>query len=452
MWKYSALLLLAMGVAILNYNSHQKNIHRFDMNDDLLTINDQAFHPPNRVPLYYYLYWDPEKDGNISKLESMIESFKQLKITDLVLGPLNRQLLSDEKSLNTSSGKYTDSLEKFDPRFLEMSRLTGFLYRANLKSIRSHICINLNSVNKISSAANNKERTYLFRPSDNECTDKTEDLATCTKKNTKDFMDEKPEVARYLHQVLNSIWVSKGFSGAFLYEGEYYHEKTLRFFTEEFSKLRGEQFELNVFFEESNSSDLIRLMENNILKKVFLYDYPFVLKNVLEGNISVNFFQTYLENIFNRHHNKIIVPLTTLDKGIGQILNNKKAFINKSWLFTIGLGGQLFLSNYNDIESNFKFIELYKKYYEKLGGRLKVVGTNNPNIFCISKNKLKNKEFTLNSISCMNLSNSSQELEIKNLDKIWNNGTLEIVTNKIQSASEKLGILLPHETKIFIAN
>lgn len=442
MWKYISLLVLVLGVFLLSYSNHQKNINRFDDNSNLVGIKDKDFIDPDRTRLYFLKTWHPDRDGDISKMETLIKPMRSRGITDLVIGPLNSQMMADG-ALNITQGEYNDRIDSIDRRFSSFSVLTEFLFKAKKEKLNTHLAINLNSVHRYSSLASNKEFSYLFRNPTTKCNNNKTYQPKCTGKDAIDFRDEDPQVKDYLYRALKSVWLSKGFKGAFLYQGNFYHQETINYFKKGLDKTE-EKYELNLFFEKQNSMIYLNYLKEGLINQLYLFNFSTYLTDFLVGKNKKDVFTKYLETIFKIKSKFLITPLKFVDSKHSTVLREK------AWAFTIGLGSNLFLFEDINLDKYEKYFKLYLKYQKRFKGFLKVLKIENSNVFCYSKNDTVDRKPILKSITCINLSDSSQELVVEALHKSWKKGFFDILTNKKFSTKDKVDTLLPHESRIYI--
>lgn len=449
MLKYCLILIIPLFAFVTTYLRHIDHVNQYKEDDNLKTFKD--LEQIDKAPLYYYLYQDPTNKSD-QKREATIPLLAENNFTDLILSPLNKQLNINEK-VTYALGTYSEAIDQIDPRLMSEAQLSAFLFKAQKAGLKTHLSINLNSLH--SAVTSSKERLELkdfFRKNAKRCPRDVIYDPNCYFPYSIDFNDQFPSTLKYLYESLNAVWISKGFNGAFLLQGGGYHQESIKYFRRNLNKDHKESISLNMIFENRNANIFQQYVEKKLIDDLFLYNFPFFIKKLLDKEINQEELKVYLEQTFSLNNERLIIPATLLYMGIDNFLGNKPELIKKFWLFAISSGGKILTSNFNDLKKAKPYLEIYQKHYKRFRGYLKVIKTANENIFCFSKNQRKNEEAFISSLTCLNLAQNSQELTINNLKSIWKDGYTNILTNKTSPATDNIGTLLPHDVVILLGN
>jgi len=516
--KFNLLILVFAVIGFFAYRNLKQTYKKFEKEDS--TETKEALNIPSQnlktadSRLFYYINVDRFIDGNkennkninLNTLNSFhggdiigivgaLDYLSKLGVTDIVLSPLNQQITTPTTQIKIGnnymnivpfSGMYSESVETMEPRFGNMDELTTFINEANKKNIFVHLTLNLNSVHLDSLTPFSPKKQSLFRQNAQPCDQSTNYSSDCALNNTIDYNHNDVETTRYLYDVLNSVWLSKGFKGVFLLEGRGYYQSFLSLLNREIKKSRGEDYLQTIIYQGIDGSELNTYKEKELITHLYSDKYSTLLSQLLKNetnNVPFHMAMTSLISQDISHH--IILAFSHYNQSFASLTNNNSELYEKALAITFSLGasplfvdgdefgvsrtpqdfkdfpwgrnpimpGQGQLQNITVFKTFNQYSELYKKYNTSFVGQYNSIPLSVRDAICFEKRiTRKPNDYTTNSITCVNLSNEDKSFELGGLTSNWQKGALNIIDGHSNDVTEgKLQVsLAPHQSMIFI--
>ena len=515
--KFNTLIIVFGLVGFLAYKNLKKTYKKFEK-EDSKEIKENLTLPSEKVSaqdsrIFYYINVDRFIDGNkdnnqnvnINDLNAFhggdvvgvvgaLDYLSKMGVTDIVLSPLNQQVttpLSQVSILNENfdvvpfSGMYSESVEQFEPSFGSFDELTTLINEANKKNILIHMAYNLNSVHQDSLMAFDPKTKIFFREDALACPNDTTPASECNLANSIDFKQGNPGTNRYLIDVANTVWLSRGIKGLFLLEGRGYDQTFLKALNDTNKESRGKNYLQTIIYNKLEGFKLREYLNNELISHIYAASFPETLSEFVLGNINFAQFNIYLYQLINQDisHN-VILPISRYNKSFFSLIENNLSLYERALAITFTLGaspmfvdgdefglvrnpveiadfpwgtnnvmpGKGRVQNINAYKIFNKYSALYQKYYQHFVGQYNSIVLSVQGAFCFEKRIIKTKEtYTTNSLTCLNLSNEEKSFQLGGITENW--GQALNIMNE-ESAPINQGILdvtlAPNEIKIFV--
>jgi hypothetical protein len=515
--KFNVLIVIFAVIGFMAYRNLKKTYKRFEKKDSQ-ELKESLTLPSDKVSvedsrIFYYInvdrFIDGKKDnnsninivdnnafhgGDVIGIVGALDYLSKLGVTDIVLSPLNQQVTTplsrveiqnQEFDVVPFSGMYSENVDQMDPRFGTFDDLTTLINEANKKNILIHMAYNLNSVHQDSLMIYAPKTKIFFREDAGKCPNDLSPASNCNMPYAVDFNQNITETNKYLVDVANTVWLSRGLKGLFLLEGRGYEQAFLKQLNDENTKSRGKDYLQTIIYNKLDGFKLRQYLEKDLLTHIYAANFPEILSEFVLGNTSLRDFNIYLYQLINQDisHN-IILPISRYNKSFHSFINTDIKLFERALaiVFTLGaspmfVDGDEFGVMRNPTEiSDFpwgnnnvqpgkgksqnieafkifnKYSALYQKYYQNFVGQYNSIILSVAGVYCFEKRIIKSEsEYTTNSLTCMNLTDAEKSLQLGGITSNWTQA-LEILKNQKEPLDQ--GILnvnlAPNEIKIFV--